>query len=79
MSVKRIRLYIKAKRKIHNNVGHETQQIFSSFSENFFNLARILTRYPNRHRHTSTSNKKRTDRCEQMDLSCAGNNILPVQ
>ena len=54
MSVKRIRLYIKAKRKIHNNVGHKTQQIFSSFSENFFNLARILTRYPNRPRHTST-------------------------
>jgi hypothetical protein len=35
MSVKRISLYIKVKRKIHYNLGHKTQQQLSSFSELF--------------------------------------------
>ena len=66
MFVKRIKLYIKAKRKIHDNVSHKEHRIRSLQPHSLFlNPSQILT-LPSPHNcHNSTMNQPRTGRCEE--------------
>jgi hypothetical protein len=68
MSVKRIRLYIKAKRKIHNNHGQKEHSTHSSQHQSLFvNLQQILTLppLPPPNQHTSKNSRSRTDTCDK--------------
>ena len=67
MSVKRIRLHIKAKRKIHDNLGHKEHSTHSPHPHSiFFTIPHIITppikKEPNiykpSHTHTDIWNKK---------------------
>ena len=75
MSVKRIRLRIKAKRKIHDNLGHKEHSIHSPQPHILFvNLSQILTT-------RSSLNATFLHRADvkKMDLNCIASNISAVQ
>jgi len=66
MSVKRIRLYIKVKRKIHDNVGHKEHNTLPLQPRSLFvNLPQILTPHSNPNCRTSTSSHSHTGRSEE--------------
>jgi hypothetical protein len=78
MSVKRIRLYIKTKRKIHDYLGLKEHSNHSPQPHSLFlNLSQILTPPSPKHL-TSISNNTHTDACEKWDVICVAVNIFSV-
>ena len=79
MSVKQIRIYIKAKRKIHDNLSHKEHSIHFPHSHSLFvNLPQMLLHLPP-NRRTSTSSHTLTDACERRERNLYVSNISAVQ
>jgi hypothetical protein len=81
MSVKQIPVYIEAKYKIHDNLGHKEHSTHTPHPNGLLlNLPHILTLpTPNRARQIFTSNHKRPGKCEKRGVSCIGSNISALQ
>jgi hypothetical protein len=80
MSVKRIRLYIKVKRKIHDNVSHKEHNTLSLQPQCIFvNLPQILTP-PSTPTVTLLYRATRTlAEVKKRDVNCIASNISAVQ
>ena len=65
MSVKRIRLYVKEKRKIHDNLRHKEHSThFPHHHSVFAKLPQILNPLPQKY-HNSAFSHTHTDTCEK--------------